>query len=84
MLIFDRGLGRYSGAWHQGKYHGQGLFKREIKSTVNPKEFKTQSYDGQWQMGDMSGYGVFTWPSGNVYEGEWLANRRHGVGKIMD
>ena len=35
-------------------------------------------------MGDMSGYGVFTWPSGNVYEGEWLANRRHGVGKVVD
>ena len=32
----------------------------------------------------MSGFGVFKWPSGNVYEGEWLANRRHGAGKIMD
>ena len=35
-------------------------------------------------MGDMSGFGVFKWPSGNVYEGEWLANRRHGLGKITD
>ena len=32
----------------------------------------------------MSGIGKFTWPSGNVYEGEWMANRRHGVGKITD
>ena len=32
----------------------------------------------------MSGYGKFKWPSGNVYEGEWLANKRHGVGKMTD
>ena len=32
----------------------------------------------------MSGFGIFTWPSGNVYEGEWLANRRHGLGKLTD
>lgn len=32
----------------------------------------------------MSGFGIFQWPSGNVYEGEWLANRRHGLGKLTD
>ena len=32
----------------------------------------------------MSGYGTFKWPSGNIYSGEWLANRRHGQGKIQD
>ena len=32
----------------------------------------------------MSGYGMFKWPSGNLYEGEWLSNRRHGQGKITD
>ena len=70
--------------WQDGKYHGNGLFKREIQSVTDPSDMKTQIYDGQWQMGDMSGFGVFQWPSGNVYEGEWLANRRHGLGKITD
>ena len=41
-------------------------------------------YDGYWQHGDMSGFGTFKWPSGNIYEGEWLANRRHGEGKLLD
>jgi len=27
-LIFDQGLGRYTGEWKEGKYHGQGLFTR--------------------------------------------------------
>jgi len=39
-------------------------------------------YSGDWQQGDMSGFGSFTWPNGRIYEGEWLANRRHGVGKL--
>ena len=56
-LIFDRGTGRYSGMWEEGKYHGNGLFKREIAS--EPNGTKTQIYDGQWQLGDMSGFGVF-------------------------
>jgi hypothetical protein len=43
-----------------------------------------QSYDGDWLDGEMSGFGTFTWPSGNVYEGEWLSNRRHGLGKLTD
>lgn len=28
-LIFDKGQGRYTGEWYDGKYHGKGLFKRE-------------------------------------------------------
>lgn len=83
-LIFDKGQGRYAGMWEEGKYHGNGLFKRDIPSVSDPNDIRHQSYDGQWQMGDMSGFGVFKWPSGNVYEGEWLANRRHGLGKITD
>ena len=73
-----------------GQYHGKGLFKRKVKTTVKnelggeDEVIKEQSYDGDWYYGDMSGIGKFTWPSGNVYEGEWMANRRHGVGKITD
>ena len=83
-LVFDRGQGRYTGEWYDGKYHGKGLFKREWPSEEDPAKMETQFYDGQWQQGDMSGYGMFKWPSGNIYEGEWLANRRHGQGKITD
>ena len=39
-LIFDKGMGRYSGMWQDGKYHGNGLFKREIPSINDPKDVK--------------------------------------------
>lgn len=29
-LVFDHGMGRYTGEWYDGKYHGKGLFKREL------------------------------------------------------
>ena len=35
-LVFDRGQGRYTGEWHDGKYHGKGLFKREWPSSTDP------------------------------------------------
>ena len=29
----------------------------------------------------MAGKGRYKWPSGQVYEGEWSANQRHGYGR---
>ena len=84
ILIFDQGQGRYTGEWLDGKYHGKGLFKREWKSQIKKGKTESQFYDGFWMHGDMSGFGIFKWPSGNIFEGEWLANRRHGLGKITD
>ena len=83
-LVFDKGQGKYTGEWYEGKYHGKGLFKRQWPNEADPSKIETQFYDGRWQHGDMSGFGMFKWPSGNIYEGEWLANRRHGLGKITD
>ena len=28
----------------------------------------------------MHGYGIYTYPSGNIYKGEWKNNKRHGIG----
>lgn len=47
-------MGRYTGEWKDGKYHGQGLFKREILvakedeilETDSSNSYKTQIYDG--------------------------------------
>ena len=61
-LIFDKGLGRYTGEWKEGKYHGKGLFKRQVVDTskrTGETRVRSLIYDGQWQQGDMSGFGVF-------------------------
>jgi hypothetical protein len=34
-------------------------------------------YDGVWKDGTMSGRGVFTWPDGSVYDGDWKDNKRY-------
>lgn len=31
----------------------------------------------------MNGKGVFNWPSGAVYQGEYLKGIKHGYGKMM-
>ena len=31
-----------------------------------------------------SGYGIFKWPTGRIYEGEWLEGKQHGSGKTCD
>ena len=37
-------------------------------------------YEGEFSGGKKNGKGVKTWATGDVYEGEWLSNRRHGYG----
>jgi hypothetical protein len=30
----------------------------------------------------MNGYGIFMWASGRLYIGNWVADMKHGVGKL--
>ncbi|KAJ8716522.1 hypothetical protein PYW07_003149 [Mythimna separata] len=49
------------------------------------EEFATgSSYDGEWLSGrGMHGHGVYTFPNGVVYEGEFKDGSMHGKGKLM-
>eukprot|EP00918_Siedleckia_nematoides_P012580 GHVU01027569.1.p1 GENE.GHVU01027569.1~~GHVU01027569.1.p1 ORF type:complete len:848 (-),score=73.91 GHVU01027569.1:2728-5271(-) len=66
---FDDG-GTYCGGGEDGKAHGQGV-------CTGPKG--QGEYAGAWQFGFESS-GVYMWPSGNCYEGQWMQGKRHGVG----
>ncbi|MFN9905335.1 MAG: membrane-binding protein, partial [bacterium] len=35
---------------------------------------------GQWKNNKMEGRGVFTWPDGRKYEGEYLDDKKEGKG----
>lgn len=66
---FDDG-GAYCGGWEGGKAHGHGI-------CTGPKG--QGEYSGSWNYG-FEVVGVYTWPSGNTYEGYWAQGKRHGLG----
>ncbi|XP_038606631.1 junctophilin-2 [Tachyglossus aculeatus] len=66
---FDDG-GAYCGGWEAGKAHGHGL-------CTGPKG--QGEYSGSWNFG-FEVVGIYTWPSGNTYEGYWCQGKRHGLG----
>ncbi|MBN3322335.1 JPH1 protein, partial [Atractosteus spatula] len=66
---FDDG-GTYCGGWEDGKAHGHGI-------CTGPKS--QGEYCGSWSHG-FEIVGVYTWPSGNLYQGYWAQGKRHGLG----
>ncbi|XP_028659284.1 junctophilin-1-like [Erpetoichthys calabaricus] len=66
---FDDG-GTYCGGWEDGKAHGHGI-------CTGPKG--QGEYSGSWSHG-FEVVGVYTWPSGNMYQGYWAQGKRHGLG----
>lgn len=66
---FDDG-GTFCGGWEEGKANGHGV-------CTGPKGMG--EYAGAWQYGfEISG--IYTWPSGNSFEGQWFQGKRHGLG----
>lgn len=39
-------------------------------------------YEGEWENGVKQGKGTYTFASGDVFEGNYVANKRHGPGKL--
>ncbi|XP_069777294.1 junctophilin-1b isoform X3 [Narcine bancroftii] len=66
---FDDG-GSFCGGWEDGKAHGHGI-------CTGPKG--QGEYSGSWAHG-FEVVGVYTWPSGNTYQGYWSQGKRHGLG----
>uniref|UniRef100_A0A8C0UWN9 Junctophilin-3 n=1 Tax=Cyanistes caeruleus TaxID=156563 RepID=A0A8C0UWN9_CYACU len=58
------------GGWEDGKAHGHGI-------CTGPKG--QGEYSGSWSHG-FEVLGVYTWPSGNTYQGTWAQGKRHGIG----
>lgn len=44
----------------------------------------TNIYEGGMRFGKKEGYGLYIYPSGDLYDGEWCADERHGYGKFFD
>ena len=84
----------YEGDWEEDKMHGRGtiLYKDSVVSMVirgisliTPLEtvHKPLEYRGEFhRTHHRHGRGVMTYRNGDVYDGEWNANRRQGQGTM--
>ena len=41
-------------------------------------------YKGQYVADMKDGHGVFTWPDGRKYDGQWSKGKQHGRAKVYD
>ncbi|XP_062444682.1 radial spoke head 10 homolog B-like isoform X1 [Rhea pennata] len=64
----------YTGYWCNGKRHGKG--------TIYYNRGRTSWYSGDWVNNNKEGWGVRRYKSGNIYEGQWKKNVRHGKGRM--
>ncbi|XP_058438421.1 radial spoke head 10 homolog B isoform X10 [Marmota monax] len=64
----------YVGHWCQGKRHGKG--------SIYYNQEGTSWYEGDWVYNIKKGWGIRCYKSGNIYEGQWEDNMRHGEGKM--
>lgn len=63
--------GWFIGEWEGGQAHGFGV-------STGPR--LVGEFAGFWQRG-FEASGVYLWPSGNTYEGQWADGRRQGLGR---
>ena len=76
----------YIGQWRDDKRNGQGSYFinlpewRENEHTEYWLSENMENYSGEFQNDPYHGRGVYRWPSGNKYEGNFFANHKHGFG----
>ncbi|XP_063171140.1 radial spoke head 10 homolog B2-like [Candoia aspera] len=64
----------YIGHWVEGKRHGKG--------TIYYSEAGSSWYEGDFVNNIKSGWGIRCYKSGNIYEGQWERDLRHGEGRM--
>ena len=66
----------------------QGDFRKTGNLTVAGNESIVHEYadgciyEGEWRSGHRYGKGMFKWPSGTKYTGEFRKDQRNGIGRI--
>merc|ERR1711871_1666983 len=85
----------YEGEYQEGKRHGQGVYKwvkmvvdeetGESKAAVDDecKPVFQSTYTGQYAANLKDGEGVFEYPNGDIYSGEWRFGTKHGRGTFI-
>jgi len=70
----------YDGEWLDDIICGQGTM---IYGSYSPDEDNLKpKYVGEWKNNMRDGFGIMRFEDESVYEGDWIANKRHGKGKL--
>lgn len=71
---------KYEGEWANGLRNGEGTlsYLDELKPNQVPSFYK-----GFWLNGLKHGYGEYQYKSGNLYQGNWEYNKKHGNGTMF-
>jgi len=88
----------YRGEWKNGEKNGRGelvfthgprnareyvgTFKDGVPNGEGIETTNYYTYEGKWSRGLKSGKGVAIYANGDVYDGEWRDNKRHGLGEF--
>nr|XP_020655180.1 radial spoke head 10 homolog B2-like isoform X1 [Pogona vitticeps]XP_020655181.1 radial spoke head 10 homolog B2-like isoform X1 [Pogona vitticeps] len=64
----------YIGQWVEGKRHGKGTIYYNTESS--------SWYEGDFVYNVKSGWGIRCYKSGDIYEGQWERDMRHGEGRM--
>ena len=65
----------YTGDFSEGLFHGKGKF-----IWIGENKDNKERYSGDYKYGKKEGNGKYTFPNGDIYEGEWFENKPHGQG----
>nr|UMO78652.1 Morn repeat domain containing protein [Pandoravirus belohorizontensis] len=92
-VLLNGKRGTYYGDLVNGRPHGYGAMLipplkessrggRHDQSVEPPAQPKLDCYEGEWNNGAISGYGICRWSCGMRYEGEYKDNARDGYGVV--
>jgi hypothetical protein len=70
--INEEPLSLFEGEFINDLMHGKGFIKNYVEKS---------EYSGDTRRGKRDGYGIYKYPNGDMYQGEWLENQPHGKGK---
>ncbi|XP_054549658.1 radial spoke head 10 homolog B isoform X2 [Talpa occidentalis] len=81
-----RGGCTYRGMFSEGLMHGQGTYVwadgLKYEGSIYYNQEGTSWYEGDWVQNIKTGWGIRCYKSGNIYEGQWDNNMRHGEGRM--
>ncbi|KAI9994231.1 hypothetical protein PInf_016799 [Phytophthora infestans] len=98
-IFTERATGNtYEGQWMQDLRHGSGVLTSGSRDFIYDGAWENdercgyghcvisggrETYSGQWRGNSFHGTGNYTDAEGNIYEGEFVQGKKHGVGKLI-